>query len=107
MSFEQVSAGGGKTLSGFSDRPAGAGVTASYSGAVAGRYWVETLGCPKNQVDSDKLVGTLLADGMVPADAPDDADGDERYEPGFEEDRAGDADRARRSDRDRGEPDED
>ncbi|QGG94912.1 30S ribosomal protein S12 methylthiotransferase RimO [Actinomarinicola tropica] len=38
------------------------------------RYWVETLGCPKNQVDSDKLVGTLLADGMVPADSPDAAD---------------------------------
>ena len=31
------------------------------------RYWVETLGCPKNQVDSDKLVGTLVADGMRPA----------------------------------------
>ena len=28
------------------------------------RFWVETLGCPKNQVDSDKLVGTLLADGL-------------------------------------------
>jgi ribosomal protein S12 methylthiotransferase len=27
-------------------------------------YWIETLGCPKNQVDSDKLVGTLAADGM-------------------------------------------
>ena len=27
------------------------------------RFYVETLGCPKNQVDSDKLVGTLLADG--------------------------------------------
>src|SRR4029079_10035647 len=31
------------------------------------RYWIETLGCPKNQVDSDKLVGTLEADGLVPA----------------------------------------
>ena len=31
-------------------------------------FWVETLGCPKNQVDSDKLTGTLLADGLVPAD---------------------------------------
>ncbi|MGI9033483.1 MAG: MiaB/RimO family radical SAM methylthiotransferase [Acidimicrobiales bacterium] len=41
---------------------------------MAGRYWVETLGCPKNQVDSDKLVGTLLADGMEAASAPDDAD---------------------------------
>ncbi|HEY8523991.1 MAG TPA: 30S ribosomal protein S12 methylthiotransferase RimO [Acidimicrobiales bacterium] len=37
-------------------------------------FWVETLGCPKNQVDSDKLVGTMLADGLVPAAAPDDAD---------------------------------
>lgn len=34
------------------------------------RYWVETLGCPKNQVDSDKLVGTLTADGYVAADSP-------------------------------------
>jgi ribosomal protein S12 methylthiotransferase len=32
---------------------------------VPERFYVETLGCPKNQVDSDKLVGTLLADGMV------------------------------------------
>ncbi|MEY2566430.1 MAG: ribosomal protein methylthiotransferase [Actinomycetota bacterium] len=38
------------------------------------RYWVETLGCPKNQVDSDKLVGTLVADGLVAADRPEDAD---------------------------------
>ncbi len=38
------------------------------------RFYVETLGCPKNQVDSDKLTGTLLADGMEPTDAPDRAD---------------------------------
>jgi ribosomal protein S12 methylthiotransferase len=37
-------------------------------------YWVETLGCPKNQVDSDKLVGTLEADGMSAAAGPDEAD---------------------------------
>ena len=37
-------------------------------------FWVETLGCPKNQVDSDKLTGTMLADGLVPADAPEGAD---------------------------------
>jgi ribosomal protein S12 methylthiotransferase len=37
-------------------------------------YWVETLGCPKNQVDSDKLIGTLDADGLHPAARPDDAD---------------------------------
>jgi ribosomal protein S12 methylthiotransferase len=41
---------------------------------MARQYWVETLGCPKNQVDSDKLVGTLVADGMVAAGSPDDAD---------------------------------
>ncbi|MGY6502161.1 MAG: 30S ribosomal protein S12 methylthiotransferase RimO [Acidimicrobiales bacterium] len=41
---------------------------------MARSYWVETLGCPKNQVDSDKLVGTLVADGMVAAAGPDDAD---------------------------------
>src|SRR5215831_6463558 len=38
------------------------------------RFWVETLGCPKNQVDSDKLTGSLVADGLVPAAAPADAD---------------------------------
>jgi ribosomal protein S12 methylthiotransferase len=41
---------------------------------VAERYWIETLGCPKNQVDSDKLVGTLVVDGFEAADAPEDAD---------------------------------
>jgi ribosomal protein S12 methylthiotransferase len=35
---------------------------------VAQSFYVETLGCPKNQVDSDKLIGTLLADGMTPTD---------------------------------------
>ncbi len=41
---------------------------------VSRRYWVETLGCPKNQVDSDKLAGTLQADGWSSAPAPEDAD---------------------------------
>ncbi len=41
---------------------------------MAGSFWIETLGCPKNQVDSDKLVGTMLADGLVPAEGPDQAD---------------------------------
>jgi ribosomal protein S12 methylthiotransferase len=41
---------------------------------VTRRYWVETLGCPKNQVDSDKLVGTLEADGLERAASPGDAD---------------------------------
>ncbi|HEY8092903.1 MAG TPA: 30S ribosomal protein S12 methylthiotransferase RimO [Acidimicrobiales bacterium] len=38
------------------------------------RFYIETLGCPKNQVDSDKLVGTLLADGLVATDDPAAAD---------------------------------
>ena len=41
---------------------------------MTGRYWVETLGCPKNQVDSDKLTGTLVADGMTPASSAAEAD---------------------------------
>lgn len=41
---------------------------------MARHFWVETLGCPKNQVDSDKLVGTLQADGYLPAGRPQDAD---------------------------------
>lgn len=41
---------------------------------MAKRFYIETLGCPKNQVDSDKLVGTLLADGMVATDDPGKAD---------------------------------
>jgi ribosomal protein S12 methylthiotransferase len=38
------------------------------------RFHVETLGCPKNAVDSDKVVATLLADGLEPAARPEDAD---------------------------------
>ena len=41
---------------------------------MARRFYIETLGCPKNQVDSDKLVGTLLADGLEPTDDPGAAD---------------------------------
>jgi ribosomal protein S12 methylthiotransferase len=41
---------------------------------MATSFHVETLGCPKNQVDSDKIVGTLLAEGMVAADDAADAD---------------------------------
>ena len=41
---------------------------------MAERYWIETLGCPKNQVDSDKLVGTLVADGYQRAGTPEQAD---------------------------------
>src|SRR5438876_8943792 len=52
----------------------GAGYAPGRLSVVADSYWVETLGCPKNQVDSDKLVGTLEADGMARAAAPDEAD---------------------------------
>ena len=38
------------------------------------RYWLETLGCPKNQVDSDKLAGTLEAEGYGRAASPSAAD---------------------------------
>ena len=41
---------------------------------VVGRYWLQTLGCPKNQVDSDKLEGRLAAQGYRPAADPESAD---------------------------------
>jgi ribosomal protein S12 methylthiotransferase len=39
-----------------------------------GRYWLQTLGCPKNQVDSDKLAGRLAAQGYARAADPAEAD---------------------------------
>ena len=39
-----------------------------------GTYHLVTLGCPKNQVDSDKLEGVLAADGLLPVDRVSDAD---------------------------------
>jgi len=41
---------------------------------TASTYHLVTLGCPKNEVDSDKLVGLLTQDGMQPTDRPEDAD---------------------------------
>ena len=41
---------------------------------MPGRFWIETLGCPKNQVDSDKLNGKMLADGYTLAASADQAD---------------------------------
>lgn len=40
----------------------------------AARFYVETLGCPKNAVDSDKVAASLLADGMEPAASASEAD---------------------------------
>ena len=44
-----------------------------YAKEVKKSFWIETLGCPKNKVDSEKIAGTLLVDGMSPAEAPTDA----------------------------------
>ena len=44
------------------------------AGMSAGRFYVETLGCPKNAVDSDKVVASLLADGLEPAESAEAAD---------------------------------
>ncbi len=41
---------------------------------VPDSYWLTTLGCPKNQVDSDKLVGHLQAEGLAAAASPEQAD---------------------------------
>jgi ribosomal protein S12 methylthiotransferase len=35
---------------------------------VSQRFYIETLGCPKNQVDSEKLVGKFVADGLEQTD---------------------------------------
>ena len=45
-----------------------------HSLSMVRRFWVETLGCPKNQVDSDKITGLLVRDGMALAGAPEEAD---------------------------------
>ena len=41
---------------------------------MASRFYIETLGCPKNEVDSEKLVGTLLAQGLTATDDESQAD---------------------------------
>lgn len=41
---------------------------------MASRFYIETLGCPKNEVDSEKLVGTLLAQGLTATDDDTQAD---------------------------------
>ncbi len=38
------------------------------------RYWIETLGCPKNHVDSEKLAGYLVAEGYAPATSAEEAE---------------------------------
>ena len=41
---------------------------------MASRFYIETLGCPKNEVDSEKLVGTLLAQGLTATEDESEAD---------------------------------
>jgi ribosomal protein S12 methylthiotransferase len=41
---------------------------------VPERYFIETLGCPKNQVDSEKIAGSLLERGLVAAEELEAAD---------------------------------
>ena len=38
------------------------------------RFWLTTLGCPKNEVDSHKLIGRLVTGGFEPAQGPGEAD---------------------------------
>ena len=38
------------------------------------RFWITTLGCPKNEVDSQKLIGRLAAGGYQRAQDPGEAD---------------------------------
>jgi len=35
---------------------------------VTQRFYLESLGCPKNDVDSDKIIGTLMLDGLERTD---------------------------------------
>ncbi len=41
---------------------------------MSGLYWIETLGCPKNEVDSDKIAASLIAEGYLEAMSADQAD---------------------------------
>jgi ribosomal protein S12 methylthiotransferase len=44
------------------------------NGSGGQRFYIETLGCPKNAVDSDKVAASLLADGLAPAASATEAD---------------------------------
>ena len=46
----------------------------SLARVVAQRFWIETLGCPKNAVDTEKMMAGLLADGLERAETSDEAD---------------------------------
>src|SRR5882762_9048831 len=64
-----------ESLPGGSSRAADGAAAAPCSGERPGqRFWIETLGCPKNAVDSDKVAASLLGDGLSPARSAGDAD---------------------------------
>jgi ribosomal protein S12 methylthiotransferase len=45
-----------------------------YAKGLVVRYWIETLGCPKNHVDSEKLAGLLESQGYLEATSAELAD---------------------------------
>jgi ribosomal protein S12 methylthiotransferase len=45
-----------------------------YDGDVPRRFHIETLGCPKNVVDTEKIMGSLYADGLEAASDVSEAD---------------------------------
>ena len=42
--------------------------------AMGRKLYLVSLGCPKNQVDSEVMMGMLIRDGWVPVDTPEEAD---------------------------------
>ena len=60
--------------SGVPERKVASNIEAMAGPSTRARYWVETLGCPKNAVDSDKVAASLVADGLEPAESAGDAD---------------------------------
>ncbi|MFO1043742.1 MAG: 30S ribosomal protein S12 methylthiotransferase RimO [Planctomycetaceae bacterium] len=54
--------------------PAPASETTAETGMCKGSYAFVTLGCPKNLVDSEKMLGTLALDGYALVSDPDGAD---------------------------------
>jgi ribosomal protein S12 methylthiotransferase len=63
-----------KRQGGSSRAAVGARPSAEEAPGDAERFWVETLGCPKNAVDSDKVTASLLDDGLAPARSAAEAD---------------------------------
>src|SRR6266540_2188353 len=65
-------AGAGQKRSGGSGPPAPGG--RYHDGLMNERYYIRTFGCQMNEHDSERIAGLLEAQGMEPANGPDDAD---------------------------------